>query len=101
MTATLESAETDTPNEVALTYRMRQIIAYMLASEPRTKHYSSGIAAALGIKTGTISPLMHRMVDAGWLTIDPGGRYDGGGTARVYYKFTTGSRAMLRKAIKE
>ncbi len=87
---------TDTQT-VEITFRMGQIIEHMLGN-PRARYCVSEVSAALGLPTGTVTPLMHRMRDAGWIagTTEPRGRH----YPRTWYRFTTGTAPMLRKAIR-
>lgn len=78
---------------------MEQIIATML-ERPRKAYYTRQLCATLNLTSGTISPLLNRMEEAGWVASEfvsaAGSRR---GAPRKYYRFTAGTAAMLRKAI--
>jgi DNA-binding IclR family transcriptional regulator len=88
----MTDTETEATEVVTITPIMVKIIEHML-TDAKAAHNLSGLCAALDLYPGTVSPLLRRMRDAGWLADTPGG----GG--RVYYRFTRGTAPMLRKAI--
>lgn len=85
-------ADTET---VTISYRMQQIIAHMLRN-PRAAYCVSDLCRDLGLLSGSVSPIMRSMEKYGWLKseIEPRRRYH----PRTYYRFTTGTVTMLRKA---
>lgn len=94
------TVSTGTARQVRITSRMEQIIKHML-EDPKAEYYLGGICSATNTFPGTISPLLRRMEDAGWLQSKVvHARVGMLGPARKYYRFTAGSAAMLRKAIR-
>lgn len=89
----------DTEQEtVEISFRMSQIIEHMLGNT-RGRYCVSEVSTALGLRTGTVTPLMRRMAEVGWLTAEtePRGRH----YPKTWYRFTTGTAPMLRRAIRD
>jgi len=82
-----------------MTGRTEQVLAAFLV-DPLGEHYGLDIARRLGIKGGTLYPLLIRMEEAGWLTsswedIDPVAE---GRRPRRYYKLTNAGAAQASVA---
>lgn len=95
---TTQTAEA--PARIVISARMEQIIRHMLAN-PRRAHAPAEISKAIGASSGTVSPLLATMVDAGWLTVEVEPRRPGSvGPLRRMHSFTPGTAVMLRKALR-
>lgn len=89
------------PAQVPIHRNMEKIIRHMLEN-PRTAICGADIGRALGLSSGTITPIMKKMLAAGWLDAETEPRRPGAtGPLRVMYRFTQGTAAMLRKAVED
>lgn len=81
------------------TLQVLQTVQKMLGSSERP--YASAICQTLGLKSGTVCPILKRAVEAGWLRTYPESTRERrhSGPARVYYARTRkgvhGIRAFL------
>jgi PadR family transcriptional regulator PadR len=75
----------------------RRVLSALL-QDPDGRHYGYQIWKWSGVRSGTLYPMLHRMLEAGWLTdgweAQPSGR-----PPRRYYTLTDVGRAEARKRL--
>lgn len=79
----------------------QQLLRAMLA-EPNRPWYGREISAATGLLTGTTSPILARLEDAGWLKSwweDTGTHAAAGRPRRRYYQFTEDGAERAHNAL--
>jgi DNA-binding MarR family transcriptional regulator len=92
------TTEAQEQKQVIISPRMQQIIEHMLGN-PKARYHVSGICRDLDLLTGTVTPLMRKMHEAGWVTRDVEPR--GTSHPKTWYRFTAGTAPMLRKALRD
>jgi PadR family transcriptional regulator PadR len=85
-----------------ITVPTARVLAALLA-DPDADRYGLDLMAATGLASGTLYPLLHRLMAAGWLTtrweeIDPAAQ---GRPARRYYRLTPEGVVRARRALAE
>lgn len=84
--------------EIVISPRMVDVLRHML-EKPRATYYTGGLCADLGLPSGTVRPIVQKMMDADWIY----GAWEPRPLPRRQrwlFKFTPGSSALARKAIK-
>lgn len=66
-----------------------------IAGDPRREWYGLELMEAAGLSSGTLYPILHRLVSDGWLVRTRDAPSDAGGTGRRMYRLTgTGALAV-------
>lgn len=86
-----------TPPTLRMTQAMQQVIRALL-QEPTRQAYGGEICRAAGLPSGTVTPILARLENAGILEsefedVDPS---DVGRPRRKFYAFTTGGAELAR-----
>ena len=86
-----------------MTMHTQRVLARFLDEPPNTELYGLEIAKDIGLKGGTLYPLLMRLEDAGYLTsgwesIDP---HVEGRRRRRYYTLTAAGAIAAREAIEQ
>jgi PadR family transcriptional regulator len=73
-------------------------VARAILAAPDEKHWGYSLSKACDIRSGVLYPIVHRMLDAGWLADgwEPG---QGGRPARRYYRITETGLAALTELV--
>lgn len=68
----------------------RQLLAVLdeFASDPAREWYGLEIMDNSGLSSGTLYPILHRLVDEGWLVRTRDAASDAGGAGRRLYRLT-------------
>lgn len=84
--------------ELVMTPTLAIILRRMLQS-PKERYYCFGICGELGMQNGTVSPLLGRLEESGWVTssVEKRGRY----MPRRWYRFTPDGIKAARAEIKK
>jgi hypothetical protein len=86
--------------DVRITMPVLKVLAAML-ERPQQPNYGLGLIRDTGLKSGTLYPVLARLVDAGWIEgswVDAGGK---GRPPRKVYRFTTGGLSSASAAVAE
>ncbi|MCW2938471.1 MAG: PadR family transcriptional regulator [Actinomycetia bacterium] len=66
-----------------MTHTTREVLRVFLTDPARERH-GFGICQETGLASGTVTPILHRLAEHGWLT----SREEGTGRIRRYYRLT-------------
>ncbi|TDC86166.1 PadR family transcriptional regulator [Micromonospora sp. KC606] len=85
-----------------ITVPTARVLAALLA-DPQADRYGLDLMQSTGLASGTLYPLLHRLMEAGWLTtrweeVDPAAQ---GRPARRYYRLTAAGATQARQALAE
>ena len=85
-----------------MTVPTARVLAVLL-DDPDADRYGLDLMQATGLASGTLYPLLHRLVEAGWLTtrweeLDPATQNR---PARRYYRLTPEGATQARQALAE
>jgi DNA-binding PadR family transcriptional regulator len=85
-----------------ITVPTARLLAALLA-DPQADRYGLDLMQSTGLASGTLYPLLHRLMEAGWLTtrweeFDPAAQ---GRPARRYYRLTPEGATQARQALAE
>lgn len=85
-----------------ITVPTARVLAALLA-DPEVDRYGLDLMHATGLASGTLYPLLHRLMEAGWLItrweeVDPTVQ---GRPARRYYRLTPQGATQARQALAE
>lgn len=78
------------------TYALVQV-ALALMADPKARHWGYDLSKASGVRSGVMYPILHRMLDEGWLKDGwEDDAHAGKRPARRYYELTDEGAAELR-----
>jgi PadR family transcriptional regulator, regulatory protein PadR len=78
-------------------------IAMALMEDPTGRHWGYNLSRRAGVRSGVLYPILHRMLDQGWLEDgweDPG-QLSGKRPPRRYYELTDEGRIQLGAHLQE
>lgn len=85
-----------------ITVPTARLLAALLA-DPQADRYGLDLMQSTGLASGTLYPLLRRLMESGWLTtrweeVDPAAQ---GRPARRYYRLTPQGATQARQALEE
>lgn len=84
------------------THALAQVLL-ALTDDPSSRHWGYDLSKRAGVRSGVLYPILHRMLDEGWLedgwedTTDTLGRRP----PRRYYELTPDGEAVVRELLQE
>lgn len=77
--------------------RSRNVVKIMeeFAGDPQRPRYGYDLMQTLGLGSGALYPVVHRLRDVGYLTVEGRGHSNQRGAPRLYYKITADGLAWL------
>lgn len=83
------------------THALAQVLRALM-DDPTGRHWGYDLSKRAGIRSGVLYPILHRMLDEGWLDDGWEERAETGGRPpRRYYELTPDGRAQVAEVLQE